>query len=114
MPAYTPIRDIPQTGLSEWEWALLGAMKENLELLMGVRVSGTQAITSDQITTAQADNQTMKQVSAIGSGFTVSGVDVAGLEDYQKLVLDVQALANDVARIQFVLNNLLGILRAGR
>jgi len=51
--------------------------------------------------------QDMKQVSAKGAGFTISGQEVAGLDDYGKLITDVQTLANDLAYTRAVLNALI-------
>ena len=112
MPTFASIRDIPQTGLSEWESAVLNAMKENIEILMGQRASGVRAITSDTVTVQQQDVQQMKQVTATGAGYTISGVTVAALDDHVKLINNVQQLANDVASLQQVVNVLIGQLRS--
>jgi len=32
----------------------------------------------------------MRQVTAQGTGYTISGQNVAGLDDYSKLIVDVQ------------------------
>jgi len=109
MANITPIRDIPQQGLSEWEYAVLAAIKENVETIYGQRQGGVGAVFTDKVASAvQAQNlQQMIQVSAVGAGFTITGSDVAGLADYRLLINDVQTLANDVARIVTVLNTLI-------
>lgn len=112
MPSFSAIRDIPQTGLSEWEWALLSALKENLEVLMGQRQSGVKAVTTDSISVVQQDVQQMKQITAQGAGYTISGSTVPSLDDYVKLMTNVQQLANDLASLQNVLNTLIGQLRS--
>jgi hypothetical protein len=53
----------------------------------------------------------MRQVTATGAGFTISGVEVASLEDYGKLVTNVQQLANDVASLRDTVNVLINQLR---
>jgi len=53
----------------------------------------------------------MTRVSATGSGFTISGTQVAGLEDFSRLISDVQKLANDVANIRATLNALIQQLK---
>lgn len=109
---FVAIPDIPQ-GLTTWQFTTLNAMKENLELLMGVRGSdgSNRAIASGQITVAGVPAQTMSRVTAGGAGFTISNVTVPSLDDYAKLILDVQQLANDVANVRATLNALIGQLR---
>ena len=53
----------------------------------------------------------MQQVSAKGTGFTISSQDVAGLDDYGLLLQDVQTLANDLAQTRLVLNILIKQLK---
>jgi hypothetical protein len=53
----------------------------------------------------------MRQVTATGAGFTISGQNVASLEDYAKLIVDVQTLIGDVAYIKDVLNTLISQLK---
>jgi hypothetical protein len=54
----------------------------------------------------------IRQVTATGAGFTISGVNVASAEDYAKLVVDVQTLIGDVAYIKDVLNALINQLKS--
>ena len=49
----------------------------------------------------------MQQVSAKGNGFSHSGDDIAGLDDYVKLITDVQTLANDLNYTRETLNVLI-------
>ena len=51
--------------------------------------------------------QKLQQVTAKGAGFTISSQDVASLADVQKLILDVQTLAGDVAEMRATLNFLI-------
>lgn len=96
MATFAPIRDVPQTGLSEWEYSLLGGMKENIELLTGARQAGVRAVMSSNILMQSLGNQQMLQTSTTGSYYTLSGVNVPTLTDYLQLRVDFQTLANDL------------------
>lgn len=111
-PRFSAIPNIPQQGLTDWQFVTLNAMKENLDLLTGARggVTGT-AITKGNITVVDAPTQTMQRVTAEGTGYTISGVTVPSLDDYGKLVTNVQQLANDVASLRTTLNTLLNQLK---
>ena len=114
MARFTAIPNIPQSGVDYWQSQTLTAMKENLELLAGTGTEldrASQAITRGQVGIESAPAQQMTRVTAQGSGFTISGVDVAGLDDYQKLVVNVQELANDVATLRSAVNALINQLR---
>jgi hypothetical protein len=113
-PQFTAIPNIPQQGLTDWQFSTLNAMKQNLELLIGARgnsATSAAAITRGSITVVDAPAQTMQRVTAEGSGFTISGVTVPSLEDYGKLVNNVQQLANDVATLRNTVNALTSQLR---
>lgn len=112
-PRFSAIPNIPQSGLSDWQFLVLNAMKENVELLSGTRGAGgaLRAVTSGQVRVPPVGPQTMQRVSATGSGFVVSGVSVAGLEEFTQLAGDVQRLAEDVANIRATLNTLINQLK---
>lgn len=112
MPRFAALREIPTTGLNEWESSLLGSMKENIELLTGNRVAGVKAVMTDVLASRikAVDNLTSRQIIAAGAGFTISGSNVPSLADYNLLRQDVQTIINDVARIQNVLNSLIQAL----
>jgi len=114
MARFTAIPAVPQGGITDWQSVLITSVKENVELLTGLRGEvdlASKAITQGQITLEQMGDQNMKQVSAKGSGFTISGQEVAGLDDYGLLLTDVQTLANDLAYTRAVLNALIQQLR---
>lgn len=112
-PTYSAIPAVPQAGLTDWQFRVLSAMKEDIELLIGVRANGAlKAISKTQLTVTDAPSQTMQQVTAEGAGFTISGVQVPSLDDYGKLVSNVQQVANDVAQIRNTLNTLIQQLKA--
>jgi hypothetical protein len=113
-PTFTAIPNIPTQGLSNWQYSTLTAMKENVELLMGARgksASSVSAITRGAVTVDNAPAQNMQRVTADGSGFTISGVTVPSLDDYAKLIGNVQQLANDVAALRNTVNTLINQLK---
>ena len=114
MARFTAIPAVPQGGITDWQSVLITTVKENVELLTGLRGEAdlaSKAITRGQITLLEQPEQNMRQVSAKGTGFTISGQEVAGLTDYGLLLTDVQTLANDVAFNRTVLNALIRKLK---
>jgi hypothetical protein len=112
-PRFTAIPPVPQQGLTDAQFTLLNAIKENVELLTGARgaTNGAAALTRGSITVLGAPTQTMQRVTAEGRGFTISNVMVPSLDDYINLVANVQQLANDVAALRSTVNALLNQLR---
>jgi len=113
-PRFTAIPNIPQQGLSDWQFNTLNAMKENLELLTGARGTSaiaTSAITKGAVTVNNAPAATMQRVTAEGAGYTISGVTVPSLEDYTKLIVNVQQVANDLADLRNTVNALINQLK---
>lgn len=110
MPSFSPIRDVPQQGTTEWQYAMLSAMKENIELLTGQR-STARAVTNDSVNVALA-SMNLKQVTAQGKGFATSGGNCAQYEDYVQLYQNVITLANDLYNTQQVLNTLIQQLKS--
>lgn len=114
MARFTAIPDVPQAGVDFWQVQTLTAMKENVELLAGTggELDGlSKAITRGDVSITSAPAQTMTRVTAAGAGFTISGVQVPSLDDYSKLISDVQQLANDVADLRATVNALINQLR---
>jgi hypothetical protein len=107
---FTQIPVVPQSGLSDWQFQVLNTMKENLEILIGAK-GNNAAITKSSVTVNSAPTQTMQRVTAGGVGFTVSGVNVPSIDDYVKLISDVQQLANDVAALRSTVNTLINQLK---
>ena len=112
MGTFAALRDVPLTGLSEWEASLLGGMKENLELLCGTRQTGVRAVMSSSIGVAALGTQGMAQTSTTGAYYTITGVDVPTLTDYLQLRQDLQTLANDLAETRNTINTLLSQMKA--
>lgn len=113
-PRFTAIPNIPQSGLTDWQFVTFNALKENVELLIGAKAgagTGASAVTRGSVTVAPAPTQTMQRVTAGGVGFTISGVTVPSLDDYGKLVTNVQQIANDVAALRNTVNALINQLK---
>lgn len=114
MTRFSAIPNPPQTEMSGWQYYMLTALKENVELLTGARGekdNASRAVTKATVTVTQAPEQTMKQVTAQGAGINIDGAVVPALEDYTELLKNVQSLANDVAVVRATLNNLITQLR---
>ena len=123
MASFAPIPDVPLEGLNLAESALFKAMKENIEILAGARTVGVRAITSDSVTVVPQDVQQLKRLTAGANGYAVSYPNGATLAaqpgaivlissaDYVNLLQDVQNIANDVSRLQNVVNSLIGQLQ---
>jgi hypothetical protein len=115
MSRFTGIPSLPQVGVEEWQSRILGAMKQNIELLIGTRGeqdASSRAVLKSGIAITRAPEPTLRAVSAVGSGFTISGAQVPSLSDYQALVRDVQSLTNDVAQLRAAVNTLISQLRS--
>jgi hypothetical protein len=114
-PRFTGIPSLPQVGVDEWQYRFLGAVKQNVELLIGTRGeqdASSRALLKSSVSLRGAPEPSLRAVSAVGSGFTVSGAQVASLADYQALVNDVQLLTNDVAQLRATVNALITQLRS--
>lgn len=113
-PRYAAIPDIPAGGLTNWQAQTLAALKENVELLAGIRGEkdgASKAVLKAQVTVGSPPAQTMQRVTATGAGFTISGVNVPSLDDYNNLLINVQQLANDVAALRNTVNTLIQQLK---
>jgi hypothetical protein len=114
MPKFQGIPSIPSEQIPQWQYDVLSAMKENIEIMLGQRGPG-RVVTNDSVGVEPADRQVMKQLSARGDYYTIttSGgpIDVPARGDYVKLLNDMQQLAVDVTNIQNALNALLQNVR---
>lgn len=96
---YSAIPAIPQEGLSQVQFLLLDSLKQNVELLAGIRGEPdgrSRAVIRDDLKIENIGEQELIQLSAEGRGVQISGQNVPTLEDYGKLLNDVQQLANDL------------------
>lgn len=123
MASFAPIPDVPLEGLNLAESGLFKALKEDVEILTGARISNVRAITSDLVTIQPSDNQSTPRVTAGGQNFATSYAGGGGANlpnptilvsstDYLKLVSDVQGVMNDLAKVQNVVNSLISLLRS--
>ena len=110
--SYAPLPAVPQVGLPEWQFQFLNGVKQNVEVLTRQRgTTGYEALIAGQVTVQPIGDLNMKQVTAQGAGFTISGQNVVSLDDYTKLIVDVQTLIGDVAYIKDVVNALISQLK---
>ena len=115
---FTSVPAVPQGGFTDYQTVLIGAVKENVELLTGLRGeidTVSKAITQGQVTVNRMGQQKLQQATAKGNGssITISGTtyELANLDDFRKLILDVQTLAGDVAEMRATLNFLIKQLK---
>lgn len=114
MSLFSAIPSVPNQNISEWQSNILAALKENVELLTGQRGNagaGNQAVIRGQVRVNQITAPTFTRVNATGQGYTISGQNVAALDDFGKLINDVQLLANDVATLRLAFNTLVAQLK---
>lgn len=114
MARFTAIPSIPSGTVTDWQSQLLNALKEDVELLCNLRGeadSQSVAVTKGNIGVKSAPTPTFNRVSATGNGYTISGQRVPDLDDYGKLLNDVQLLANDVANLRATVNTLISQLK---
>ena len=114
MSRFTPIPSPPQSDITPWQSSILTSLKENVDLLTGLRGEkdgASTAVLKASITIRAIPPQQMQRVSAQGSGVAVSGVAVPTLNDYSALLKDVQTLANDVASLRSIIETLISQLR---
>jgi len=114
MARYVGIPAVPMAGVEEWQAQLLNSLKENVELLAGIRGEpdgASAAINRSSVTVPRPPTPQLSQVSARGSGVVISDTQVPLLQDYTNLVRDVQALTNDVAALRTTLDTLITQLR---
>ena len=114
MSRFTAIPSIPSGTVTDWQVALLNALKEDIELLCGIRGEAdraSEAVTKGDVRVNQFTSPTFSRVSATGNGYTISGQRVPDLDDYGKLITDVQLLANDVSTLRQTVNVLIAQLK---
>lgn len=117
MARFTAIPDVPTRVAAEWEAQMLDALKQNVELLAGIRGeadAASRAIRRGDVRVRLVPTPTFSRVTAEAKGFTISGERVADFDDYNKLINDVQRLGNDVATLRQVVNTLITQMRGLR
>jgi hypothetical protein len=114
MARYTAIPEIPLGGISDWMFAILSTMKQNVDLLTGQlneSDAASQALTHTDITANQAPPPGLTSISATGAGYTIQGVQVPSLTDHVAVISDLQKLAVDVASLRNTVNALIQNLK---
>lgn len=114
MARFTAVPSVPTGNVTEWQGQILRSLKENVELLAGIRGEAdlqSKALTRGQLRVNSAPNPTFSRVTATGKGYTISGQNVPDLDDYGKLINDVQLLANDVVALRNTVNSLIAQLK---
>ena len=121
MASFANVPDVPLEGLNLAESGLFKALKENVEILAGVRPVGIHAVTNDLITTSTADVQQLKRTTAQPNATSyTNGANLAAqtgaiviinYTEFFALVADVQNIANDVGRLQDIVHSLIGQLQ---
>lgn len=115
MARFSGIPALPEGNIEEWQTGILGALKQNVELLTGSRGEAdgaSQALLRGDITVAEVPAPQFTQLSARGAGVTVSGVSVPTINDYTNLLRDVQALSIDVAQLRATVTTLIQQIRS--
>ena len=114
MTRFTGVPTVPTSGLPELQANLFGALKENVELLIGSRGEtdlASRAIVTGNITAKRVGTQEMGTVQNVSpEGFSGSHVDaneIASLVAFRALKDDVQQLANDLFRTRQALDLLI-------
>jgi len=114
MARFSGIPALPEGNIDEWQSAVLGPLKQNVELLTGTRGEtdgASRALLRGDIDVTAPASMQFASMSARGAGIKVSGVSVPILSDYVNLIQDVQTLGNDVARLRATVDALIQQLR---
>lgn len=114
MARFSAIPEPPMTDMTSWQFYMLNALKENVELLTGTRGEedgASRAVTKSSITVTGVTTQSMQNVTAQGAGVSIEGAVVPTLEDYVEALKNIQMLANDVSVLRTTLNTLIAQLR---
>jgi hypothetical protein len=114
MARFSGIPALPQSNIDPAVYAVISALKENVELLTGTRGEAdgaSVALTKSSLTVAAPSDALISALTAKGYGVTISGVSVPTQADYLDLLRDVSLLLNDVIRLRATLQTLVSQLR---
>jgi hypothetical protein len=114
MARFTGIPDVPQGGTDDWQYRVLDTLKQNVELLAGIRGEqdgASAAILRSQVTIKEIPPAAFQGSTAQGGGFTIANVQVPSITDHVALIRDVQTLAQDVANLRSIVSALITQLR---
>lgn len=108
MTSFISIPQLSPEQLTTPQMATIEAIRQNVELLIGDAAGGdTSAITRNMITVEPEYTRQLEAMSATGTGYSVSGQQMAALDDYRKLIADVTKLSNDVQTLYNMVNSLI-------
>ncbi len=111
---FTSIPAVPQTGVDFVQGQILEALRQNVELLAGIRGERdlvSRAVLRGDLTVVPPEAPTFRALTANGAGFVISGASVPSATDYVALLRDVERLAADVAALGATLSTLIRQLR---
>lgn len=111
--AFTAIPAIPQSGISEFEYRILKAVKQNLDELTGQsREVRYRSILTGNITVVKVGELQANRLTVTGRSYNIANVGtVPAQEDFVRLAEDVARLMSDVARIRNILDTLITQLK---
>lgn len=112
---FSPIPQPAAVEASSWQFGMLEALRENVELLTGFRGErdgASRAVLKSDIQVSQIRVPTLTRITAQGGGVPLSGVAVPTLQDYVELLRNVQQMADDMKRMQDTINTLITELRS--
>ena len=113
MARFVGLPDVP-TGVDAWQAQILDGLKINVELLTGGRGEGdraSQAITKGDIELLPPPEPDTTSLTARGAGFEIQGQKLVSLDDYTKLLSDVQRLMTEVEQLNRYVNILVQQLK---
>lgn len=110
--SFAAVPPLPTQGESFVGYAVLGAVRENVEILTGARGTTGKAVLRGDITVGPPPVMKLTQLGATGASINIGGVSVPRAEEYFQLVRDVQTLANDVAQLRETVAALVNQLQA--
>jgi hypothetical protein len=110
MARFTGIPELPPSDIT----FAVEAIKQNVELLTGGRGEpdrASQAVVKGDLDLAPVPEPDITALSAKGAGFEIQGQKLVSLDDYSKLLTDVQRLIVDVAQLNRYVNILVEQLK---
>lgn len=108
---FVGIPSLPTEGIPPAQLVALNAIKQNVEMLIGIRGSGTDAAIVRGDITVRMPNKTLNTTTAEGAAIDIDGAQVAAAADYAKLISDVRGVMVVVNQYHDVLEALIRQLK---
>jgi hypothetical protein len=89
---FVGIPTLPTENVPPGQVVMLNAIKQNLEMLVGVRGNGGDAAVVRSDITIRMPAKTLNTTTALGGALDIGGVQVAAAQDYAKLISDVRGV----------------------